>query len=227
MKLIAHRGLSSKAPENTMPAFTLAALDDRYAGIECDVQTTKDGEFIVFHDEDLKRMTGKKKNIKALNLDELQAFTITAGRQVKKHPNLKIPTLKAFLDLCLTHQKEAIVEVKHIHHLEQLMPLIYWIETDYPDLKVTLISFQVTYLKYIRALSNIPLQLLVTQLTENLVYDARVNQLDLSLDHTIVNQKIINRLKKEGFKIGVWTVDYPSDQIRFEKMGIHYLTTNK
>ncbi|MEF3692634.1 MAG: glycerophosphodiester phosphodiesterase family protein, partial [Acholeplasmataceae bacterium] len=58
MKYIAHRGYSSKAPENTVPSFTLAGEKQRFYGIECDLYTTKDGQFVVFHDENLKRMTG-------------------------------------------------------------------------------------------------------------------------------------------------------------------------
>ena len=42
MKYIAHRGFSSKAPENSIPAFKLAALSENHFGIECDVHQTKE-----------------------------------------------------------------------------------------------------------------------------------------------------------------------------------------
>lgn len=56
--LIAHRGESHDAPENTMPAFRLAA--DRGFGFECDLYLSADGKVFTFHDPDLRRTTGGK-----------------------------------------------------------------------------------------------------------------------------------------------------------------------
>lgn len=54
--LIAHRGESVDAPENTMPAFRMAV--ERGFGFECDIYLSKDGRVFTFHDRDLKRTTG-------------------------------------------------------------------------------------------------------------------------------------------------------------------------
>lgn len=57
--ILGHRGYRAKFPENTMLAFSKAY---KYGadGIECDVQKTKDGEYIIFHDDELSRITGRK-----------------------------------------------------------------------------------------------------------------------------------------------------------------------
>ena len=55
--LIAHRGLSAIAPENTLPALQ-QACNYKYYGVEFDVYTTKDEVFILNHDETVDRMTG-------------------------------------------------------------------------------------------------------------------------------------------------------------------------
>ena len=63
--LIAHRGYHSKEegiPENSIPAFK-KAMENKYI-IELDVHILKDGQVIVFHDDDLERMTGVKKLVK-------------------------------------------------------------------------------------------------------------------------------------------------------------------
>ncbi len=52
-KVFAHRGYSSKAPENTMPAFK-KAFEVGAHGIELDIQMTKDGVIVIFHDEKTK-----------------------------------------------------------------------------------------------------------------------------------------------------------------------------
>ena len=54
MKVYGHRGASGYAPENTMAAFQLAAEMGAY-GIELDVQLTKDGRLVIFHDDRLTR----------------------------------------------------------------------------------------------------------------------------------------------------------------------------
>ena len=53
--LIAHRGESNDAPENTLPAYKMAV--GRGFGFECDVYLSKDGRVFTFHDRDLKRTT--------------------------------------------------------------------------------------------------------------------------------------------------------------------------
>lgn len=76
---IAHRGLHAKSKgiiENTAGAFE-AAIKGDYA-IECDVQLTADGEAIVFHDDDLDRLTEAKGPVKALTTQALQKVKLQA-----------------------------------------------------------------------------------------------------------------------------------------------------
>jgi glycerophosphoryl diester phosphodiesterase len=93
-------------------------------------------------------------------------------------------------------------------------------------LDVIVISFQIDILKYIRALSDMPLQLLMDKFDEDLLYDARVNRLDLSLLDRLVDRKLVERLRREGFGIAVFTVDDDEKKARFRALGIDYLTTN-
>lgn len=71
----AHRGNSSMAPENTMPAFK-SAIDHRADCIELDVQQTKDGVLVVMHDSDLKRISGKNINIWDVTYDEIKDIDV-------------------------------------------------------------------------------------------------------------------------------------------------------
>src|SRR5436190_10793123 len=76
---IAHRGLHAKSKgiiENTAGAFE-AAIKGNYA-IECDVQLTADGEAIVFHDDELDRLTEAKGPLKALTATDLKKLKLNA-----------------------------------------------------------------------------------------------------------------------------------------------------
>ena len=96
--ITAHRGYSSAAPENTLPAFQLA-IDQGCERAELDVQMTKDGVVMVTHDTSLRRCTGRNANIYDLTFDEVRK--LDAGRWFSaKYAGTKIPTLEEVLDLC-------------------------------------------------------------------------------------------------------------------------------
>ena len=226
MKLIAHRGLSSIAPENTMSAFDLAGKEQRFFGIECDIHETKDHQFVVMHDDNLSRMVKKDVLIKNLTLKELKKYVIKAGNNIKNYPKQSIPTFEEYLDLCVYYDKVAIIEIKEVMELSSLVNVMNHID-NHLGLRAVIISFNINYLKYMRALSEtIELQLLTDQMDDATIYDARVNQIDLSIWHEQINTDRVKQLKKEGFKIAVFTVNDPKLQRKYASMGIDYLTTD-
>jgi len=69
--IIAHRGSSTRAPENTLSAFKLA-LEERADGIELDAKLTLDGQVVVIHDQTTDRTTGFKGTVSQMLLKELK-----------------------------------------------------------------------------------------------------------------------------------------------------------
>ncbi len=226
MKYIAHRGLSSQAPENTIPAFELAAEQDMFYGIECDIQTTADHQFVIMHDDSLYRMAKVKKDVKAMSIEEIGEVKIKSGSKIRSYPNIHVPTLDTYLSICRDYAKTAIIEVKWIHDITLLNDLINLIET-YEGVSVVLISSNINYLKYLRAITGHDLQLVTEKITDAMLYDCRVNKIDFALKKTIIHHKLVAKLKRQGFKINVWTVNTLIEAKRFEAMGIDYLTTDR
>lgn len=94
----AHRGYSTAAPENTLPAFQLA-INHHSDRAELDVQMTKDGVVMVTHDTSLRRCTGRNANI--YDLTFAQVRELDAGRWFSaRYAGTQIPTLEEVLDLC-------------------------------------------------------------------------------------------------------------------------------
>ena len=97
-EIIAHRGFSASAPENTLAAFEAAILAgaDR---VEFDVQLTRDGAPVILHDDLLDRTTSGKGPVEAISLDEIRRldagswFDSRFGRE-------SVPTLDEALDCC-------------------------------------------------------------------------------------------------------------------------------
>src|SRR5262245_60931962 len=88
--VIAHRGDTQAALENTMPAFE-SALRLSVDGIEMDLQLSRDGRVVIFHDDDLLRLAGRPGSIEDFTLAELEQIPLANGG--------RIPTLDSLLDL--------------------------------------------------------------------------------------------------------------------------------
>lgn len=93
--IIAHRGASNYAPENSFPAFELA-YEMKADGIETDVQLTKDNIPVLFHDEGLQRIFGVKGWITQFTLDELKQLDMGKSFHTE-FAGTRIVTLEEFL----------------------------------------------------------------------------------------------------------------------------------
>lgn len=92
-KIWAHRGCCTLYPENTLEAFRAAAELDGITGIELDIQLTSDGEMVVFHDENLRRVTYIDRNVRGCTLAEIKNIAIPAN----DGKYCSIPTLEEVL----------------------------------------------------------------------------------------------------------------------------------
>lgn len=92
-KIWAHRGCCTLYPENTLEAFIAAAELDGITGIELNIQLTSDGEMVVFHDENLRRVTHIDRNVRGCTLAEIKNIAIPAN----DGKYCSIPTLEEVL----------------------------------------------------------------------------------------------------------------------------------
>ncbi len=104
---IAHRGAfdeNAGIPENSISAFE-RAIALGYA-IETDVRTTKDGALVLFHDAELRRMTGQDGIVRKTTLSELKELSLGGGKE-------KIPTFSEFLEL-VNGKTPLLIEIKDV-----------------------------------------------------------------------------------------------------------------
>ena len=106
VKMIAHRGLSGLEKENTCPAFVAAGVKSYY-GIETDVHVTKDGKIIVIHDDNLKRVAGKKMVVEESYFDELRAVRMLDTDGVTPRADLFLPSLEEYVAICRKYKKQS------------------------------------------------------------------------------------------------------------------------
>ena len=120
---IAHRGLHNDTmPENSLPAFDNACNHD--FAIELDVRLSKDGEVVIFHDYNLKRICGEDVNLNTLTLDELKNYQLCGTKHT-------IPTLKEALKL-INGRSPIVIELKPQKRKDHLEEKVYEILKKYP-----------------------------------------------------------------------------------------------
>ncbi len=107
--LISHRGAHREAPENSRPGFEIA-LGYGVDGIETDVQLTRDGIPVLFHDVTTYRITGRRKRISSYTYEELKTFNL--GKEGARE---KIPTLAEALEL-FGSRTSLLIEIKSRKH---------------------------------------------------------------------------------------------------------------
>lgn len=120
---IAHRGLHNETmPENSLVAFDNAC--NHGFAIELDVRLSKDGEVVIFHDYNLKRICGEDINLNTLTLDELKNYQLCGTKHT-------IPTLKEALKL-INGRSPIVIELKPQKRKEHLEEKVYEILKKYP-----------------------------------------------------------------------------------------------
>ena len=224
-KLIAHRGLSAFRLENTIPAFRLAG-EHNYFGIETDVHRTRDGRFIIIHDDDTLRVTGEKKTVEETGFPVLRSLKIIDPKHPEGSP-LQLPTLDEYLHICKETAKTSVLEIKHHMESEDLENIVSIVMEQGMLDHTIFISFDLPNLVQLRMrLPEQPIQLLVAEDAGNLISELSNYQLDLDICYTALTERRLKQFHTAGIQVNVWTVDDPAIAEELSAWGVDYITTN-
>lgn len=148
MQIIAHRGASGDAPENTLAAFSLA-WESKADGIEVDVRLSRDQRIMAHHDADTMRTAGIRHCIADTDSATLRKLDVGAWKHAK-YRGQTMPFLEEVLALTPA-DKRILIEIKCGSEIAGFMHKILS-ETPYKDLKIGLISFNIKALQACRQL---------------------------------------------------------------------------
>ena len=225
VKLTAHRGFSGIAPENTLVAFEKAGEYGFYA-TECDVHLTKDGVWVIYHDDNIFRLTNGYKNIEDATYEELQEYVIDNGVNVDYYPNQKIPTLEEYLIICKDMKIIPQIEIKN-GSKEKLQEILDLLEKYELKENAIIISFKSEMIKKVRELDeNIELWYLVEEITEENIKTSKDNNYKLAFNHKKNDEEIIKTAINQGLTLCAWTVDDLTSLEELYNLGVNYITTN-
>lgn len=202
MKIInyAHRGASEYAPENTMSSFYLGLLQGAN-GIETDVQRTKDGVLVLFHDDTVNRVSDGSGKLCDYTLSELENLKIYGNNTTGFYD--RIVTLRKFLETFSQYDITFAIELKGEGVEKDTLDMIE--EFGIMD-KTTFTSFNFDYIKKIKELNP---NARVGWLTEK-VSDEVIDMLlsiggeEIAPMAENVTEELMNKWRKLGLGVRAW-----------------------
>lgn len=251
--LISHRGYSSVYPENTMSAFA-GALDIGADYIELDVQITKDGQIVVFHDDYLKRITGMEGMIADYTYDELCNFDAGSWKD-QAYSFERIPLLSDVLQLVKTNNSDntlanhtkVYLEIKNIsmtapcvierdeNGLDSSEITNYenaFVKAVYDEVSkaemlddVVFASFVYPYMAEVKRINEEqPIIYIASYIDENLFNNYPAEY--YGLERSLITKSVVDSIHEYGSEIFVWTVDNPMEMREYCLLGVDGIITN-
>ncbi|MBE3561100.1 MAG: hypothetical protein IMW89_18045 [Ktedonobacteraceae bacterium] len=241
---VAHRGGSQLAPENTLAAFR-NALTLPIDAVECDVQMSRDGQIIVFHDATVERVTDGNGNILDLDFAYLRSLNAAARFPGSWPQPQQIPTLREVLDLT-KGRVQVCIEVKMSEREKGVYgryPGIAEAVVDHlrtADMlsQALVISFDWLILQSLQALEPaiqtgaiVSLEqwaaLPAPRLEALIVQVATPACQWIDMDYRLFSPELLDGIHRRGLKLGLWTVNTLEDLRRLADAGVDALVTDR
>ncbi|WP_107942610.1 glycerophosphoryl diester phosphodiesterase membrane domain-containing protein [Metasolibacillus fluoroglycofenilyticus] len=219
-KVIAHRGFMEQGVENTMSSL-IASVEAGADIVEIDIQQTKDGKFVVFHDPTLMRMAGRKEAVYQMALDELTNTTVRAGKLRDK-----IPSLEEMLQKSEELNIQLLIEIKpHGHetddYLQQFIELLLYYD-----------ALEKHYVQSIDSAVIWRLNELEPRLKVGLVFALYIGKFPpvkadfIALQQDVASGRMIEQVKRNEMELFIWTVNAERDIQYFLEHGVDGIITN-
>lgn len=214
MQIYAHRGWSSRYPENTLLAFA-EAVALGVSGIELDIQLSRDGVPVVIHDPKLARTTNGNGLVDELDLSELRTLDAGAGERV--------PTLREVLDL-VGDSVHLDIEIKAPIAGNAVLAEL----GEFPHARWVISSFDWHVLRELRQVDEtIELWPLAVECDESLLAVAsELHSAVVALDKSAYSEDVARTLGDAGLRALLWTVNDIAEADRVERLGAFALCTD-
>jgi glycerophosphoryl diester phosphodiesterase len=224
--VIAHRGASGHAPENTLAAFERAV--ELGAGfVETDLHLTRDAHFVAIHDLTLERTTNGTGPVREHTLAQLR--DLEAGLWYdRKYMGERIPTIEEILAFARRHDIVIYLELKYeaawgMHHA-----LVGALRDPQDAARTVVISFDPSTLASLRRLdATIMTGLLVEEKNAEVVKAAiDVGARQLCLRSTLVTRELVDEAHRSDLHVATWTVNDPEEMRNLMAAGVDGVMTD-
>jgi len=226
-KVIAHRGFSGIAPENTLVAFQ-KAIDHDFEYFELDIHKTKDDSLVVIHDASVNRTSSNNMKGKVADMTYEDLSKVRVGYSSKfgdEFKDEKIPTLREALALAKGRIK-ICVEIKVNGVEQQMLDIIN--DLDMKN-EVIIFSFYYQALEKVRALDkDIPILFLIGAVNEKTIDAAKaINAQAIGAGGgNALTKEFVEKIHKNGLEVWRWTVDDEKTMKSLIEVGVDGIISN-
>lgn len=225
---VGHRG-SYRGVMNTVEAYRNGADYYHYDGIECDVRVTKDGHYVILHDNTTGTVCPDA-NIDAQQstLAELKALDFKQTRGGITYTG-KICTVEEYLDVCVEKNLFPVIELKwttgiNTNDMSNFPGLMALVEKKGLRSKAVFLTSMIASLQYVKKnYPDVKCQYLLTSDSDDKHKACSDYDLNPSFD-TSLTEEIAVRYRQEGREVAVWTVNSEANYRKFGKMGCYMMT---
>jgi glycerophosphoryl diester phosphodiesterase len=228
VSMVAHRGLSGIERENTCPAF-VAAGNRSYYGIETDVHVTRDGQFVIIHDESTGRVSDGAchVNVEEADYEAVRELVLPDRDGSRLRQDIRVPLLREYISICKKYNKRCILEVKNTFKQDDLSRMVEEIRALGYLEGVTFISFSRENCLNLRAmLPTAEVQFLCDKVNEEIIAMLVEHRLDLDIYYPSLDAALVTRLHALGIKVNCWTCDNKEHGEALVAMGVDMITSN-
>ncbi len=221
VQIAVHRGDTSNAPENSLPAL-ISAIDKGLQVVELDVQLTKDGVAVLNHDSDLRRMTGLRKRIADMSFNEVQQLSI--GIDANGYP-IHIPSLSSVLAEAQGRIK-LLLDLKPNGSPSEALAeeVVRLIKEAGAEEEVRVQSFDGEVLGRIRELAP---EIKIGRILFFALGDLSVLDVDFyTIEQVMLTDFLVNQAHADGREVWVWTVNTRRDMKEVLKYPIDGIITD-
>ncbi|MBR0113305.1 MAG: hypothetical protein IJM02_06120 [Clostridia bacterium] len=223
----AHRGGNTEAPENSLPSFRSAVQKNFYAA-ECDILRTKDGKWVITHDDSVINHFFGTGKVSEMTFDEVRKLKYSFDTAFWEYQDEKIPSLEEYLDVLAGSNTRPEIEIKS-KTTEGLEDVLSALRARSLTKQAIIISFHYECLERIHELDkSIELWYLMDDITDDGIDKAlKIGCKAISANYKNTGAEDVAMVLDSGLKLVVWTVDSPETVSTFYNMGVRYFVTNK
>ena len=218
----AHRGASEYAPENTLSSFYLGLLQGAN-GIETDVQRTKDGALVLFHDDTVNRVSDGEGRVADFTLEEIKNLKIYGNSTCGFYD--RVVTLREFLEGFSDYDISFAIELKGEGVEEDTLAMIQ--EFGIMD-KTTFTSFKFDYIKKIKELEPSARVGLLTSKTDDETIESLISigAEEYCPQASPLTEEFMQTLREKGFGVRAWGLSSIELMKKMCKLGVDGMTVN-
>ena len=224
--IMAHRGFSEMAPENTIPAFQMC-IDEDFSAAELDVQMLKDGTIIVMHDDNLKRTTGIDKNVWEVTYDEIKDLD-NGSFFDERYEGTRIPTLDEVIKLAGSGKDKLYlnIEIKRNGHDDGIAEKVIQIIEDNNYMNNCDITSQdYSTLEEVRAINPYVLTAYTSVIGIGDIETLEAADI-ISIQETFATYENIERIHRAGKRVFVWTINELDTMEKLVNLNVDAILTN-